>query len=62
MIDDIILKEILEKELEKYTANAVFDDEFEYVSQINAFRAGFVAAVLNLDKLVQNSKLNINQI
>ena len=38
MIDDTILKEILEKELEKYTANAVFNDEFECISQRNAFR------------------------
>ena len=42
--------------------NKIFDDEIDYVSKINAFRAGFRAAVLNLDKLVQNSKLNINQI
>lgn len=57
MIDDIILKEILEKELEKYTDNAVFDDEFEYISQRNAFREGFRAACCNIDKLVRNSKL-----
>ena len=57
-MDDTILKEILEKELEKYTDNKIFDDEIDYVSQRNAFRAGFRAAVLNLDKLVQNSKLN----
>lgn len=53
MIDDIILKEILEKELEKYTDNAVFDDEFEYISQRNAFREGFRAACCNIDKLVR---------
>ena len=57
MIDDIILKEILEKELEKYTGNAVFDDETEYFSQRNAFREGFRAACRNIDKLVRNSKL-----
>ena len=57
MIDDTILKEILEKELEKYTDNAVFDDEFEYVSQRNAFREGFRAACRNVDKLLRNSKL-----
>ena len=51
MIDDTVLKEILEKELEKYTDNAVFDDEFEYVSQRNAFREGFKAACRNVDKL-----------
>ena len=57
MIDDTILKEILEKELEKYTANAVFDDEFEYISQRNAFMEGFRAACRNVDKLLINSKL-----
>ena len=57
MIDDIILKEILEKELEKYTANAVFDDEFECISQRNAFMEGFRAACRNVDKLLINSKL-----
>lgn len=56
-MDDIILKEILEKELEKYTDNAVFDDEFEYISQRNAFREGFRAACRNVDKLLRNSKL-----
>ena len=50
MIDDTVLKEILEKELEKYTDNAVFDDEFEYISQRNAFREGFRAACRNADK------------
>lgn len=50
MIDDIILKEILEKELEKYTGNAIFDDETEYFSQRNAFREGFRAACRNIDK------------
>ena len=38
--------------------NKIFDDESDYVSQINVFSAGFRTAVLNLDKLVQNSKLN----
>lgn len=50
MIDDIILKEILEKELEKYTDNAIFDDETEYFSQRNAFREGFRVACRNIDK------------
>lgn len=58
MIDETVLKEILEKELEKYTDNAFFDDEIEYVSKRNAFIAGFKAACLNIDKLVQNSKLD----
>lgn len=58
IINDNIFKEILEKELEKYIYNKIFDDEIDYVSQRNAFRAGFKAAILNLDKLVQNSKLN----
>lgn len=49
-MDDTVLKEILEKELEKYTDNAVFDDEFEYISQRNAFREGFKAACRNVDK------------
>ena len=53
MIDETILKEILEKELEKYTANAVFDDEFECISQRNAFREGFRAACCNVDKLIR---------
>ena len=53
MIDDTILKEILEKELEKYTDNAVFDDETEYFSQRNAFREGFKAACRNVDKLLR---------
>ena len=57
MIDDTILKEILEKELEKYTANAVFDDECEYISLRNAFMEGFRAACCNVDKLLINSKL-----
>ena len=52
-MNDIILKEILEKELEKYTDNAVFDDEFEYISQRNAFREGFKAACRNVDKLLR---------
>lgn len=58
IINDDIFKEILEKELDKYTDNKIFDDEIDYVSQRNAFREGFRAAVLNIDKLVQNSKLN----
>ena len=53
MIDDIVLKEILEKELEKYTANAVFDDEFECISKRNEFREGFKAACRNIDKLIR---------
>lgn len=53
MISNTVLKEILEKELEKYTNNAVFDDEFEYISQRNAFREGFKAACYNVDKLVR---------
>lgn len=57
MIDEIVLKEILEKELEKYTGNAIFDDETEYFSQRNAFREGFRAACRNVDKLVRNYKL-----
>ena len=52
MIDDTILKEILEKELEKYTDNAFFDDEIEYISKRNAFREGFRAACRNVDKLI----------
>lgn len=51
MIDDTALKEILEKELDKYTDNAVFDDEIEYISKRNAFREGFRAACRNIDKL-----------
>ena len=51
MIDDTVLKEILEKELDKYTDNAVFDDEIEYISTRNAFREGFRAACRNIDKL-----------
>lgn len=51
MIDDTVLKEILEKELEKYTDNAFFDDEIEYISKRNAFREGFRAACRNIDKL-----------
>ena len=47
MINDTVLKEILEKELDKYTDNAVFDDEIEYISTRNAFRA----ACRNIDKL-----------
>lgn len=50
MIDNFVLKEILEKELEKYTDNVIFDDEIEYVSQRNAFREGFKAACRNIDK------------
>ena len=57
MIDDTILKEILEKELEKYTDNAVFYDETEYISQRNAFREGFKAACRNIDELIRNYKL-----
>ena len=53
MIDDTILKEILEKELEKYTDNAVFDDELEYISQRNTFREGFKAACRNVDELIR---------
>lgn len=53
MIDEIVLKEILEKELEKYTGNAIFDDETEYISQRNAFREGFKAACCNVDKLLR---------
>lgn len=53
MIDNFVLKEILEKELKKYTNNAVFDDEFEYISQRNAFREGFKAAYRNVDKLLR---------
>ena len=30
-MNETILKEILEKELEKYTSNAVFDDETKYL-------------------------------
>lgn len=56
-MNETILKEILEKELEKYTSNAVFDDETEYFSQRNAFREGFRAACRNVDKLVRSSKL-----
>ena len=52
-MNDTVLKEILEKELEKYTNNAVFDDEFEYISQRNAFREGFRAACRNVDKLLR---------
>lgn len=52
-MNDTILKEILEKELEKYTDNAVFDDEFEYISIRNAFREGFRAACRNVDKLLR---------
>ena len=52
-MDNTILKEILEKELEKYTDNAVFDDGFEYISQRNAFREGFKAACRNVDKLLR---------
>ena len=55
-MDDTILKEILEKELEKYTDNAVFDDEFECISQRNAFREGFRAACRNVDKLIRQQK------
>ena len=51
MINDTVLKEILEKELDKYTDNAVFDDEIEYISTRNAFREGFRAACRNIDKL-----------
>lgn len=57
IINDDIFKEILEKELEKYTSNAVFDDETEYFSQRNTFREGFRAACRNVDKLVRNYKL-----
>lgn len=58
MINETVLKEILEKELEKYTGNAIFDDETEYFSQRNAFREGFRAACRNVvDKLLKNSKL-----
>ena len=32
IINDDIFKEILEKELEKYTDNKIFDDEIDYVS------------------------------
>lgn len=56
-MNDTIFKEILEKELKKYTDNMFFDDEFEYVSQRNAFKEGFRAAYRNVDKLVRNSKL-----
>ena len=31
IINDDIFKEILEKELEKYTDNKIFDDEIAYV-------------------------------
>ena len=51
MIDDTVLKEILEKELEKYINSITFDDETEYFSTRNAFIAGFKTACLNVDKL-----------
>ena len=55
MIDETVLKEILEKELEKYTNNAIFDDETEYFPKEMHLEKDLERhAVMQINFIIQN--------